>query len=194
MEVVDRSKAARLDDSVLENGNFTTIVYEILLSSFTFFLENIAEKKTRVTKKETLFAFVKPLIVKDGDFQICACGCVKDNQHMKFAAPHTAAVQRHMEKHHLELLNEWNACKDMRGDFKLVYQKRDKLFDVSANRIKAQQAHSKSIFKKVLSGLSNQVLASLHLTIWAVCNAISRVALNDPIFDQYHKLLGILSK
>lgn len=31
------------------------------------------------------------------------------------------------------------------------------------------------------------------MTIWAVCNSISRLSLNDPIFDEYHRLIGIFS-
>ncbi|HYN44468.1 MAG TPA: hypothetical protein VER35_00560 [Candidatus Limnocylindrales bacterium] len=96
-----------------------------------------------------------------------------------------------MKVHHRALFDEWKLCQDAKGDFKVVYEKRDKLFDQAASQIKKQQSYSNTLFKKVQSGLSNQILASLHLTIWAVCNAVSRLALNDPIFDHYHKLLGI---
>lgn len=63
----------------------------------------------------------------------------------------------------------------MAGDFKVVYAKRDALFEASAKKVQTQQAHSQALFKKVQSKLSNQVLAGLFLTIWAVCNGKSVV-------------------
>ena len=149
------------------------------------------QKVTRTTKKETLFAFVNTIDDDDDKNKICACGCIKDFQHLTYSAQNTSAVERHMKVHHRALFDEWKLCQDAKGDFKVVYEKRDKLFDQAASQIKKQQSYSNTLFKKVQSGLSNQILASLHLTIWAVCNAVSRLALNDPIFDHYHKLLGI---
>lgn len=147
----------------------------------------------RKTRKETVFAFVLP--VKDDPLshrKICACGCVKNDQLVVYSAPNTDAITKHMVKYHSVLLNEWEACKNATGDFKSVYAKRDALYDKANSKIKSQQVFSKKLFKNVCK-LPDQVLAALYLTIWAVCNAISRLALNDPIFDRYHKQLGITS-
>lgn len=94
-----------------------------------------------------------------------------------------------MASKHSDLLVEWDACRDANGNFKQVYEKADRLYKATAKVLEKQRTVSTRYFKKV-DGQQNLVLCHLTLTIWAVCNALSRVSLNDPIFDYYHKLLG----
>jgi len=49
---------------------------------------------------------------------------------------------------------------------------------------------SDKFFTKAISGLENKIKSSLVLVMWAVANGVPRSALNCPLFDKYHDIIG----
>lgn len=98
---------------------------------------------------------------------------------------------RHMEKKHAVLLQQWLDCKNTNGNFKNVYDAAAKEYQRTAALLEKNRQIGTRYFKKLSDGLTDQVLSHLLLTMWSVVNGVSRIALNDPIFDRYHVRLGI---
>lgn len=166
--------------------------------------EEILAKKSRTTRKLTLFIFVKdppkpPINPKTKqpfeNHVICCCGCLNSDEtdFFMFSAPNSGAIERHMEQKHSSLLRDFNKVRDTEGDAKSLYARRDALY-VAAQKIvlKRKLDNDKFFRKAITSNLPNQVKAHIVLTAWAVANNVSRYSLNDSIFDKYHTIIGIL--
>eukprot|EP01127_Copromyxa_protea_P001291 TRINITY_DN1131_c0_g2_i11.p1 TRINITY_DN1131_c0_g2~~TRINITY_DN1131_c0_g2_i11.p1 ORF type:complete len:334 (-),score=21.85 TRINITY_DN1131_c0_g2_i11:221-1222(-) len=96
-----------------------------------------------------------------------------------------------MEIHHPETLEMWDvATSTLHGNLNAVMEFNKVNFDKAKARVRRIENQQTTLFRKVQSGLDQQILAVLYLLIWAVVNCISRYALNDHLLDSFFQLIG----
>lgn len=95
-----------------------------------------------------------------------------------------------MNASHEELLSEFMNCKNANGNFNALLQKIEKQNSETVSRLSKRRRTSEKFFTMAISGLENRLKSSLVLLMWAVANGVPRSALNCPLFDKYHDLIG----
>ncbi len=148
-------------------------------------------KRTRGTRKFTFWNFVDK--IPGGSDVFCKCDCLDKNNggvlRVRYAAPNTGAIKRHVEKHHPALFAKFEACKERKGNLNELFEEIDRLDGVATEKATKRRRKSDSFWSKA-TNLEKEVTSNLRLLAWAISCGVSRNALNDILFDSYHKSLG----
>lgn len=128
-------------------------------------------------------------------YVICRVGCQnKDGYgHLSYSAATTGTVSRHLRTFHLPLLDRFKRCKAGLSNWNELEEQIASLDNEVVEKARKARRKSDSFWKKADSsatGADREAVGQLLLMFWAVSNCISRVALNDPILDLYHKHIG----
>lgn len=128
-------------------------------------------------------------------YVLCRLGCKnkEGSGQLSYSAPSTGTVTRHLRTVHAPFLDRFKRCKAGRANWNEL----EELIASHDNDVmeKASKARRKSdSFWKKADGsgaaVDPRAASQVVLMLWAISNGIPRVALNDPIFDVYHKLIG----
>jgi hypothetical protein len=146
-------------------------------------------KRKRATRKLSYWAFVEN--INGVNEAYCKCGCLDADGvlRLRYAAPSTGAVKRHLEKHHKQFFSKFLACKDRNGNINELFELIEKANAEALEKAQKRRRRSDSFWAKSVQ-LEKEVSSNLRLLTWAVSCGVSRIALNDILFDAYHKSLG----
>lgn len=148
-----------------------------------------AGKRKRTTRKVSYWTFVDK--INGSDDAYCKCGCLNADGVLRlvYSAPSTGAVKRHLEKHHQQLSSRFLACKNRNGNLNELVELMEKANAEALEKAQKRRRRSDSFWAKSVH-LEREVASNLRLLTWAVSCGVSRYALNDILFDAYHKSMG----
>jgi hypothetical protein len=146
-------------------------------------------KRARITRKFTFWNFVDKIPGSTDSF--CKCGCLDDGGvlRLRYATPNTGAVRRHVEKHHKSLFTKFEACIAKRGNLNELLEDIERLNGEATEKATKRRRKSDSFWARSTK-LEKDVASNLRLLAWSISCGVSRNALNDILFDAYHKSLG----
>lgn len=144
-----------------------------------------AQKKARTARKLTANIFVEKIENHPKSHCYCKVGCLNDSLTglFEYAVTSTATIERHCKAKHSALLDVFYAARD--GQRSQV-----ELEDLIAKAHQKAQAtldkHSKTSakFYKQVERLPMKTRSDLVGLAWAICNGVSRNALNHPLLDK----------
>lgn len=147
--------------------------------------EEPAPKRARTARKLTANIFVEKIENHPKSHCYCKVGCLNDTLTglFEYAATSTAIIERHCKAKHAALLDVFYAARDgQRSSIEL-----DGL--IANAHAKAQVAIEKHIktrdkLYKHVERLPNKSRADLMGLAWAICNGVSRNAMNHPLLDK----------
>jgi hypothetical protein len=163
--------------------------------------EDTAPPQNRQARRNSLWMFVldpteaalRGVTIAE-PYVLCRLGCKNKNGsgQLSFSAPSTGLVSRHLRTYHAPLLERFKACKKKGASWNDLEETIASLDEETVEKFKKARRQSDSFWKKSdPSGvMDGEAVGQLLLLLWSVSNGVSRLALNDPILDAYHKHIG----
>jgi hypothetical protein len=141
-------------------------------------------KKRRTTRKLVAWFFVDRSET-DPKRVICNLGCLSSDNlgRLAYSAKDTPLVERHVAAVHPSFYAKFQQARNNEYNLATLEEEVQCARAQAISRVAKHKEHSDKFFRKINKGLENKVKCDLILMLWATANAVSRSALNCPIFD-----------
>lgn len=128
-------------------------------------------------------------------YVLCRLGCKnkEGTGQLSYSCLSTGTITRHLRTFHTAFFDRFHRCKAGRSNWNELEELIASHDTDVMEKVTKARRKSDSFWKKVDGsgvGADPRATSQVVLMLWAVANGISRVALNDTIFDVYHKLIG----
>ncbi len=147
--------------------------------------EGPAQKKARTARKLTANLLVEKIENHPKSHCYCKVGCLNDSLTglFEYAATSTATIERHGKAKHSALLDVFYAVRDGRRSQIELEALIEKAHEKALATIEKHKRTSAKFYKQV-ERLPMKTRSDLMGLAWAICNGVSRNALNHPLLDK----------